>query len=674
MYSNTTGSNNVAIGRDAANYLTTGSNNVAIGGRVAGPSLTTGSNNIVIGSDARLTNAAGSYQLNIGNLIRGIMSGTKSVTVDGTFAANSLSTAGGIAGASLNVTGLGNFGSLTSAAITSSGLVSAGTLNVTGATTLGAGATVTTGNLQVSAGNVSARIGNFSGGLVVGDVAQVSKGLVLTEQSAPFSHPNGTGSLFASSVTQGLKYRLGYNGDVKDILLSEKAALNDLVDARSYKGANAEDGASIYLGQNSGTSATNSHLHNTALGNSALAGSNPGTANTALGSEAMSSIQGGVENIAIGARAAKKLTQGNQNISIGSAAGYNLTGGGNNILIGSYAGFSNTPEKNLTTGTDNILIGTYVTTTNGHSVNELNIGNLIKGQHADYNGVGKFVSIEGNLTTTGLLKVAGGSPALGKVLTAIDTAGNATWQAVPAATVAPNSVDSSKIADWSITGNDIGISTITGTNIANGSVTQWDLAPGSVMSSTIIDGSVTASDLADLSVTNEKILSVDASKITGIINLPSPNTTAIKYTTVPFSSEQPPSYIPMANGYLDKSGSGTVYASDLWSKSPIASITMQLQYLPAGTIPKIKVRLDSDFAEDFSTNPPKNPYTAGIYTLHIGQISDMPLDSRVINLVICPSGNVQLNGSQSICKEVIAKRGNAYQLLRLSGSWSTLGF
>jgi len=494
MYSNTTGSNNVAIGRDAANYLTTGSNNVAIGGGVAGPSLTTGSNNIVIGSDARLTNATGSYQLNIGNLIRGIMSGTKSVTVDGTFAANSLSSAAGIAGQSLSVTGAGSFGSLTS-----SGLVSAGTLNVTGATNLGNGATINSGNLQVSAGNVSARIGNFTSGLNVGDIAQVDKAIMLKNlYSAPVKKAE-YGTLYANGAGEKLSYIDG-NGGTADVMLVERASLNDLRDASITQ-------AGIFIGDNDTTSPYGpTHGNDISIGFNSYRSPNnkpifPGDYNTVPD---YSTVSGG--NIALGSNSLKRLTTDStpfHNVAVGNGSLAFLTSGSFNTVIGASAGgFS------LRNGSRNILIGANATpwkNVNESASNQLSIGNLIYGvMEASGDNGPRQVLIEnaklitnGDALVKGTLAIRGGSPAAGKVLTS-DASGNASWQAVPAATVAPNSVDSSKIADWSITGSDIGISTITGTNIANGSVTTWDLA--------------------DTSVTNAKIVSVDASKITGTLS------------------------------------------------------------------------------------------------------------------------------------------------------------
>ncbi len=543
MYSNTTGNNNVAIGKDAANYLTTGSNNVAIGGSVAGSSLTTGSNNIVIGASATLPSPTGSHQLNIGNLIRGIMTGTKSVTVDGSFAANSLSTAGGIAGASLKVTGLSTLGTITSGALTSSGTVTATGLNVTGASTLGAGATVTTGNLQVSAGNVSARIGNFSGGVTVGDIATFDKQLSLKEQAAPTTAAQaGRADLYLDQTSKKLVLR--DTAGNSPILTTERAILGELKDVSSndahfniYIGSNHKETdpstalSSVYeyhntaLGHNSqssvfrktwnvvgergtGNSSFGSHSlqklqygenntavglaalqfvetgsNNTAIGNAALNVAK-GSSNSALGNDSLLKLQQGADNVAFGASAAKNLTTGDQNIIIGSAAGYNLSKGGNNILIGSYAGFSNTPEKNLTFGSDNILIGTYVTTTNNNATNELNIGNLIKGQLADFNGIPKSVTIEGNLSTTGSLKVAGGSPAAGKVLTS-DATGNATWQAAPTSTIADGSITSAKILDGTIGSADLADKSVTDAKIASVSASKLDFTntPNTVIGS-----------------------------------------------------------------------------------------------------------------------------------------------------------------------------------------------
>jgi hypothetical protein len=80
LYSNTSGTNNAALGYKALKSNTLGTNNLAIGYQVASTTLTTGSNNILIGtSNAVDTPAAGTNNfLSIGNAIYGTGVGTGS--------------------------------------------------------------------------------------------------------------------------------------------------------------------------------------------------------------------------------------------------------------------------------------------------------------------------------------------------------------------------------------------------------------------------------------------------------------------------------------------------------------------------------------------------------------------------------------------------------------------
>jgi hypothetical protein len=391
------------------------------------------------------------------------MTGTKSVTVDGAFVANSLSTAGGIAGQSLSVTGAGTFGSIISTgnivsfgSIGTTGALTAGTLAVSGATTLGAGATISSGNLQVSAGNVSARIGNFTGGVTVGDIALFDKQLSLKEQAAPTTAAmTGRGDLYLDQSSKKVIYRDATASSA--VLLAERASINDLSDAKTLQlGLDS----SIYLGLDSGKNADealtfNTNIGNLAIGSKTLSGGRPGSNNTVFGNNA---LQG------LGDKYVYKSMD--MNTALGRAALRNLKYGSSNTVIGAGAGDS------IEEMSYSILIGYNIPGTKSY---ELNIGNLIKG---DMTYGRKSLTVNGNLATTGTLKVAGGNPGAGKVLTS-DTNGNATWQAIPSPTIADGSITSAKI----------------------------------------LDGSIATADIADSSITSAKIVGLDASKITtGVLN------------------------------------------------------------------------------------------------------------------------------------------------------------
>jgi hypothetical protein len=106
LYQNTSGTNNVAIGYVSGKGASAGvfSNNVTVGvgagfsfingsanntliGHQAGKNISSGTGNIVIGADVDTPSPTDSNRLNIGNLITGVISGTKKVTISGSFAA-----------------------------------------------------------------------------------------------------------------------------------------------------------------------------------------------------------------------------------------------------------------------------------------------------------------------------------------------------------------------------------------------------------------------------------------------------------------------------------------------------------------------------------------------------------------------------------------------------------
>ena len=99
--------------------------------------------------------------------------------------------------------------------------------------------------------------------------------------------------------------------------------------------------------------------------------------------------------------------------------------------------------------------------------------------------------------------------------------------------LALDAVTSIKIADGTIASVDLANDSVNSNKIVNASILREDLHPSvfsslgssssigtaSVTSTSILDDSIQTADLADASVTNSKIVSVDASKITGTIPL-----------------------------------------------------------------------------------------------------------------------------------------------------------
>lgn len=142
----------------------------------------------------------------------------------------------------------------------------------------------------------------------------------------------------------------------------------------------------------------NTNSYNTAIGTNSLEFSTSGTLNTALGGYASRTNTTGQQNTALGYSALRLNSTGNNNTAVGVRAGYNTVGSGN-VFLGYSAGDNETGSNKL-----------YIANTNTSTPL---IGGDFTAARVDVNGV---------------IKITGGTPGIGKVLTAIDTAGNAVWQ------------------------------------------------------------------------------------------------------------------------------------------------------------------------------------------------------------------------------------------------------
>lgn len=156
---------------------------------------------------------------------------------------------------------------------------------------------------------------------------------------------------------------------------------------------------------------------NTALGTQALYTNTNGNWNIALGTQALYTNLGWTNNVGIGWQALYLNSAGNYNTALGDSA-LRTTTGNNNVGIG-YGAWSG-----ITTGSNNIAIGYGAQVYNNTASNQLSIGNWIYGS-GGFVGIGVTNPLA-NLDIAGTIKIAGGSPWLGKVLTS-DVNGLASW-------------------------------------------------------------------------------------------------------------------------------------------------------------------------------------------------------------------------------------------------------
>ncbi len=166
---------------------------------------------------------------------------------------------------------------------------------------------------------------------------------------------------------------------------------------------------------------------NTANGYQALSSNTTGGYNTANGYNALYYNKTGSHNTVSGYEAGRGAYGKSFSSStiLGAQAGYLLTTGSDNIFLGYRAGY------NVKTGSGNIVIG-YNQLSAAASNNTLNIGGLIYGTGMVSGGSGGNIGIGtaspgAKLEVAGQIKITGGEPGVGKVLTS-DASGLATWE------------------------------------------------------------------------------------------------------------------------------------------------------------------------------------------------------------------------------------------------------
>lgn len=243
------------------------------------------------------------------------------------------------------------------------------------------------------------------------------------------SDANGKGSWQDVAGAQEINELTDGKSDNSSVYLGQFAGLNDEYGNHSNLGV----GFSTLKQNTAGTA-------NTALGFSSLFQNSSGNYNTAIGYNSAASNTTGSNNIALGRTALVANTIGNKNIAIGDGVLLSMIGGNENVAIGNSAIANNqNGEKNTVIGyeagknstnnnmTGSVLIG-YQAGYSESSDNKLYIENsssntpLIGGDFQE-----DFVDINGDLNINGTLKITGGTPGHGKVLTS-DANGNASWE------------------------------------------------------------------------------------------------------------------------------------------------------------------------------------------------------------------------------------------------------
>ncbi len=157
--------------------------------------------------------------------------------------------------------------------------------------------------------------------------------------------------------------------------------------------------------------------YNAAFGNESQHDLTTGEYNTSVGSYSLQNNTTGSNNVAVGKSSSRHGTDLSENVAIGSAALYWTTSGSMNTVIGYQAGFG----RNGVSQSGNIFIGYEA------GYNELGSNKLyIENSNSSTPLIGGDFSTN-QVDINGSIKITGGNPGNGKVLTS-DADGIATWE------------------------------------------------------------------------------------------------------------------------------------------------------------------------------------------------------------------------------------------------------
>ncbi|MFK5981408.1 MAG: hypothetical protein QM499_00720, partial [Flavobacteriaceae bacterium] len=165
---------------------------------------------------------------------------------------------------------------------------------------------------------------------------------------------------------------------------SGSQSINDLSDGKSDNDG-SQNGSSVYLGVNAGSTDDRSDNRNVGIGFQTLQANSIGSTNTALGYQSMKSNTGGFNNVAVGTESLFSNTSGNSNVALGDTALYSNTTGDSNIAIGWESLKNNTTTNGSvaigyrslylnTTGTANVAIGFGSLRNNTIASNNVSLG------------------------------------------------------------------------------------------------------------------------------------------------------------------------------------------------------------------------------------------------------------------------------------------------------------
>ncbi len=425
LQNNITGGSNIAAGYSALSTNTEGNSNLAFGENTLFNN-STGNMNIALGNAVLYSNQTGDFNISLGN--SGLFhntTGQKNISLGFVSSYNNTTGEG-------NVT-LGhqsNYFNQTGSNNTIIGtLAGVGSMNNSrsGSVFLGYGA----GYNETSDNKLYIENSSSSTPLIGGDFAVDRVDI------------NGTIKITGGNPASG-KYLLS---DSSGLSTWDSIHLSNLVnvienDTDVYIGYQAGVNAfsnryNVAIGAHAGSMITTG-MFNVAVGNSALSQNQTGSDNTGLGNNALE-FATGAGNTAIG-RNTLRHTTGNSNTAIGTATGQSITSGWGNVAIGYQTDFYNK------TGYGNTIIGVgsgfgvfnnsrdlcvFIGYNAGRDETE---SNKLYIENSDTTAplIGGDFALD-EVYINGTIKITGGNPGAGKVLTS-DSTGTGSWQNITGVT------------------------------------------------------------------------------------------------------------------------------------------------------------------------------------------------------------------------------------------------
>ena len=263
-------------------------------------------------------------------------------------------------------------------------------------------------------------------------------------------------------------------------------------------------------------------VSNIALGTSALRSNSTASYNVGIGFETLKNTTSGRNNTAVGRGAMLNNTTGDVNTAVGAAAIDRLTSGSNNAVLGGFAGrYFGAETSNNTTMNSSILIGYDTRPLADNSSNEIVIGTSAIGNGDNTTTIGGATTtdtyLKGNVHVSNKIKISGGTPGEGKVLTS-DANGLASWVAPADAGSLTGTTLNSTVTGSSLTS--VGtLANLTVTNPIVGSITGNAATATTVTTNANLTGPVTsvgnATSIANEAITNAMLANSAVANLSG---------------------------------------------------------------------------------------------------------------------------------------------------------------